>query len=186
MCGSPALQSDLDERLAAMQSGLDEWVAAMRMVLHEQAAVHAAAVDALDMRLASRLQSLGDELTAGSAAALDVALAQFEPRLEELRSTSKAEAATFETQVGEYIESVRRALVLEIDRTRSRLAVPDTMALELERLRSSSAYADFYAMPEPLVSIPIATYNRAGLLVDRSSAVAARPGLHEPRDHRRG
>ena len=63
-----ALQSDLDERLAAMQSGLDEWVAAMRMVLHEQAAVHAAAVDALDMRLASRLQSLGDELTAGSAA----------------------------------------------------------------------------------------------------------------------
>ena len=45
--------------------------------------------------------------------------------------------------------------------------MPDDMALELERLRSSSAYTDFYATPEPLVSIPIATYNRAGLLVDR-------------------
>ena len=58
--------------------------------------------------------------------------------------------------------------MLDIDRTRSRLAVPDSVALELESLRSSSAYADFYATPEPLVSIPIATYNRAGLLVDRS------------------
>ena len=78
-----------------------------------------------------------------------------------------SEAAAFEAQLGESIESVRRALMLDIDRTRSRLAVPDSVALELESLRSSSAYADFYATPEPLVSIPIATYNRAGLLVDR-------------------
>ena len=150
-----------------MQSGLGEWVANVQALLHQQAADHAAAVDALEVRLASRLASLGDELTAGSAAASDMAVARFEPRLDELRNASMSEAAAFEARLGEYIESVRRALMLEIDRTRSRLAVPDSVALELESLRSSSAYADLYAMPEPLVSIPIATYNRAGLLVDR-------------------
>jgi glycosyltransferase involved in cell wall biosynthesis len=66
------------------------------------------------------------------------------------------------------MSDLRLELQREIDMTRSRLAVPDSVVLELERYRLTPEYAQLYEKAEPLVTVTISTYNRARLLVERS------------------
>ena len=60
--------------------------------------------------------------------------------------------------------------MLEVDRTRSRLAVPDRDVLALAAYRQTDAYAAVFDNPRPLVTVTISTYNRAAVLVERSLA----------------
>jgi glycosyltransferase involved in cell wall biosynthesis len=55
-----------------------------------------------------------------------------------------------------------------IDTTRSRQELPDRMFDAIDELRTSAHYAEAFCAPNPLVSVCIATYNRASLLVERS------------------
>jgi hypothetical protein len=60
------------------------------------------------------------------------------------------------------------ATVLELEDTRSRYDLGDAIFEQFQRDRASSEYQKVYDGKDPLVSVCIATYNRAELLVSRS------------------
>jgi len=55
----------------------------------------------------------------------------------------------------------------ELDAVRSRVDVPSELIDEFNRSRSTADYNQVFEIPNPLVSVCVATYNRADLLVDR-------------------
>ena len=99
-------------------------------------------------------------------AAIEIKLDQLARRLAEIDERDRS--STDGLRAG--LERFRRDLMLEVDRTRSRLAVPDRHALELEAYRRTGTYAAVFDNPRPLVSITISTYNRGAVLVERSLA----------------
>lgn len=72
------------------------------------------------------------------------------------------------------LDWLRRHLMREIDRTRSRLAVSDSDVLDLVAYRQTADYAALFDNPRPLVTVTISTYNRAELVVARSLASVIR------------
>lgn len=56
----------------------------------------------------------------------------------------------------------------ELDALRSRYDLGDALADEFQRARETAEYRAVYANPSPLVSVCIATYNRAEILVTRA------------------
>src|SRR3989442_337697 len=66
------------------------------------------------------------------------------------------------------VGALRSELESELDILRSKLDVPDRCFDQFQEERQSHRYQDVYEQPFPLVSVCIATYNRADLLVNRA------------------
>jgi glycosyltransferase involved in cell wall biosynthesis len=64
-------------------------------------------------------------------------------------------------------EKLREDIREEMDLIRSRLDIPDALFEEFQDARSSAAYRSVFELQSPLVSVCVATYNRANLLLER-------------------
>lgn len=68
------------------------------------------------------------------------------------------------TKAHEELERMRD----EMDVLKSRIDVPDELFDQFQRERATHMYQSIYDLPNPLVTVCIATYNRGSLLVERS------------------
>ena len=60
-----------------------------------------------------------------------------------------------------------KMLKKQIDTTRTRFDVSDELAASFENEKKTALYKEVFTKPNPLVSICVATYNRADLLIER-------------------
>ena len=126
--------------------------------------------------LEHRLDRLERQVAAAGVAAKLTGLKHRLDRLE--RQVAAAERSSTESlRAG--LDSLRLELMRDIDRTRSRLAVPDGELIELEAFRRTPEYVALFENPRPLVTVTVSTYNRADLLVERSLASL----LRQDHDH---
>jgi hypothetical protein len=147
--------------------------AAGRFVLPTVVSQTAALHERIEAESADGTAALHERIEAVGRVAAESAdgTAALHERIEVMRRDTKAEIANA-TGAGRAAavtsdQRLRNYLMSHIELTRSRLAVPDDELIALEEFRSSGGYARIFEDPEPLVSVTVASYNRAELLVER-------------------
>ncbi|MBA2294475.1 MAG: glycosyltransferase [Actinobacteria bacterium] len=132
--------------------------------VRSEAAARAVELRPLVERLASEVGALRDELTAvqGSQSDATAQVRSLAPRLERMEATlAEAQGALADGREAQMRhERLSRVHYDDLGRLRTALTA----------LRISDAYAATFAKARPLVSVPIATYNAAELLVERALA----------------